>query len=603
MSFRALKNSLPILLRMVARKVGVKFRIRGSSAYTTGKEVVVPYGDFNDPRYCKQVLGMTVHEGGHILFTDFTVGAKAPTDSERQADPAAFPRFQFLAWVNNAIEDVRMECRVIDLYPGARSILADCVESIKDDPQWFKEVDDGDSPLSALQGYILYRLRAEVLEQPLLNHAVQAERVVREKIGDDLTDAITEVMFEVRSALKTEDSIRIAHDILALIDHEIQKEEQSQQQPQGGDGEPNPDDSTDQQQGGDQSQQGDSGDDSSSNSQPSQADGSADQSTGQDASQNQPSSPSGDSGQGDGQRIKSLQQLLSGEDTGRIADLSEAFKQAVEQAADTYQTQTGDTGSGLELNGQVEDADGVADPSSLLTSIRMSTTRLAGQLQGLLEAAAEDQAESVTCGRKVNIRGLHRLYHGHTDVFLEEHESPQVDTAVVVLLDRSGSMSRLIGLAQQCVASAALAVEKVPEAKVMVAAFPGGESNVVRLTKSGESVRHTLDRYSLTAGGGTPTAEALWWAGSEIVQLGAARNIVVCCTDGEPNSPESAQRVIRILRSAGIEVIGVGMGSDGARAVKHLLCEVDACGVESIDQLAPALFEVLRKKLSLPLAA
>lgn len=627
MSFRQLKNSLPILLRMMARKLGVKFRIQGTSAFTTGDIVVVPYGDFNDPVYCRQVLGMTVHEGGHLMFTDFQVGAKAPTPDEQQADPAALARFTLLKWINNAIEDVRMECRVIDRYPGARQVLADCVESIKDDPEWFKEVTDEDSSLSALQAYILYRLRAEVLEQPLLNHAVQAERVVREKIGDDLTQAITEKMFEARTAQSTADSLRIATDILSLIDDEIQKEAERQQPPppgaggesdfQGDQGEQQPGD------GQSTSQTDSSGNGQGSNAKSTpdqqQADGSdaqnpssgnqgngAGSSSGSgsaDASQSQDSSGGSGGAQGGTARAQALQQLLSGEETGRIADLSEAFNKAVEKAAETYQTQSGDKGGGLYLNGQVEDAVETGDPSSLLDTIRLSTMRLSGQMQGLLEASAEDELENVTCGRLVDVRGLSRLYRGQTDVFLDEHESAQVDTAVVLLLDRSGSMQSLIGLAQKCVASAALAVEKVPDAKVVVAAFPGASANVIRLTKAGESVRRTLGRYSLHATGGTPTAEALWWAGAEIASLGATRNIVIVCTDGEPNDPEQAQRIIGTLRKAGVEVIGVGLGSAGTAAVKQLLRGVDACGVQSIDQLAPELFAVLRQKLAVSLAA
>lgn len=606
MSFRALKHSLPILLRMVARKVGVTFRIAGSRAMTDGKIVYVPYGDFNDPKYCQQVLGMTVHEGGHILFTDFEVGAKAPTDAEQTADPSALGRYQLLRWLNNAVEDVRMECRVIDKYPGARDILADCVSSIKDDPEWFQEVTDEDTPLSALQGYVLYRLRAEVLEQPLLNHAVQAERVLKAKLGDDLVQRITEKMFEVAQAATSVDSLRIANDLVAMVEHEIQQEQNPPPQPSQdaqGEGEGSQGSQDQQQQGQGSGQSGD-GQDSQSGAQAQDQNpgGSSGNGQGQSNGQDQSGGNAG-AGQGLGDRLQSLQQLLSGEETGRIADLSEVFQKTVEQAAEAYQAESGDRGGSMCVSNEVEDADSNGDPSQLLAKIQLSTTRLAGQLQGLLEAYAEDQLENATRGRTFDVRSFHKVYRGEFDVFLEEHESPHVDTAVVVLLDRSGSMCGSIGLAQQCVASAALAIEKVPDARVMVAAFPGEDANIVRLTKAGESVRRTLGRYSLHATGGTPTAEALWWAGSEIVSLDATRNIVILCTDGQPNNPAGAQRIIRTLRSAGVEVIGVGIESSGKQAVRALLGGIDACGVEKIDQLAPELFGVLRRKLALDAAA
>lgn len=69
-----------------------------------------------------------------------------------------------------------------------------------------------------------------------MNHAVQAERVLREKIGDDLTQAITEKMFEARTAQSSVDSLRIATEILALVDEEIQKEAERQQPPPQGAG-------------------------------------------------------------------------------------------------------------------------------------------------------------------------------------------------------------------------------------------------------------------------------------------------------------------------------------------------------------------------------
>ena len=630
MSFRSLKNSLPIFLRMVARKLGVRFLIQGTIAGANEDLVVVPYGDFNDPQYCKQVLGMTVHEGGHLLFTDMTSVLQPPTDHEQKADPTAMPRHKFLKWMDNAVEDARMECRVIDKYPGARQVLFDCVESIKDDPQWFADVTDGDSPLSALQGYVLFRLRAEVLEQPLLNKAMQAERVLRSKIGDDLVDKITEKMFEVRTAQSSKDSLRIATDILALVDDQIQAAEPPPPAQAGDQGDQS--DGSGSQgsgQGGDSSDQGDAGDGASSPQAGSEGDssGNSDSSSGQgkpkdakgsgkqgdDASSKDPNasgSSKGDNGSDDSSNdghsggtkggtgfAEALKQLLSGEDTGRIADLSEAFKNAVEKAAEDYQDQTGDTGGYMHLTSDIEDAQNNGDFSSLLSSIQLSTNRLSGQLQSLLEASTEDAVTNVHVGRMVDIRGMHRIFNGSTDVFLEERESPQVDTNVVILLDRSGSMSRQLTLAQQCVASAALAVEKVQDANVCVAAFPGERTNVIRLTKSGESVRRTLGRYVLRATGGTPTAEALWWAASELIALGAERNIVILCSDGEPNAPEQAQNIIRMLRRSDIEVVGVGIGEEGTRATRSLLYGVDACGIRSIDQLAQELFGVLRRKL------
>ena len=143
----------------------------------------------------------------------------------------------------------------------------------------------------------------------------------------------------------------------------------------------------------------------------------------------------------------------------------------------------------------------------------------------------------------------------------------------------------------------ALALDLIPRVRVACAAFPGANSSeLIPLTRFGESVMQTAKYYpSVSARGGTPLAEALWWVASQILPQPEERKLIVVITDGEPNSKDAAKDIVARCESSGVECVGVG--------IKYMMTGdlfEDFCIVNDTEDLAPALFGLLQKKLTEP---
>ena len=61
---------------------------------------------------------------------------------------------------------------------------------------------------------------------------------------------------------------------------------------------------------------------------------------------------------------------------------------------------------------------------------------------------------------------------------------------------------------------------------------------------------------------GTPMAEAILFAASDIIRREETLKIVLVVTDGEPNDREATKYVIDRARADGVTVVGLGIGVD-----------------------------------------
>ena len=182
----------------------------------------------------------------------------------------------------------------------------------------------------------------------------------------------------------------------------------------------------------------------------------------------------------------------------------------------------------------------------------------------------------------------------------------QTDTAVQILLDRSGSMGssrgrgptgapRPIEVARAACYALALALQALPGIAVAAAAFPGlRPDEVAVLANFHERVDRQASRFaSLEAGGGTPLAEALLWAAGRLLGQRPTRRIVLLVSDGAYD-PNLARAMAARLSAAGIEILGIGIHCD--------LSQLIACSrrLATISDLPHALFDLLLAALRRP---
>jgi cobaltochelatase CobT len=238
--------------------------------------------------------------------------------------------------------------------------------------------------------------------------------------------------------------------------------------------------------------------------------------------------------------------------------------------------------------------------------VRAATNALRHRLGGLLQAETLCRRYPALTGRRLDTRRLGRMEGGEARLFLREMAGFQTDTAVQILLDRSGSMGasrgrewagtpRPIEVARAACYATALALQPVPGIAVAAAAFPGrspGEMTV--LADFHERVDRQVARFaSLEAGGGTPLAEAMLWGASELLGQPQARRIVLLATDGAYDTDLGRAMTARLL-AGGIEILGIGIHCD----LSHL--GLRSRRVVTITDLPQAMFELLLEALRCP---
>lgn len=697
--------ALPIAAKMLAGRLDIDLRFGGSTAMTNGKIIYIPQLPLDSKRAKTLAFGYLVHENGHIRDTDFQAGARvAPLDD-----------------IENILEDIRIERCAWKRYPGSRKTLSDLVELLVVE-QKMGSIPKPDRPINVLMAYMLYRLRATVLEQTVLEApAFAAEALLRTLLPDELCDDITSVMFEVRQTQSTLDVVVLARRIYDLVtdaskppqqppqpqppqesEDESSQTDESEEEQQGQSGQGNPPEDEDasndeDSSGGSQEQDsGSSGSDSGNeedkdeqsgdeneNGQPDDIAGKSDSDNAGTEGQEDDSSPQdGESDGQPGQQSDSDDNTDSGQsasDTGedRQDEEGNTGEQSSAGANEEGSSPSNEAGTGTEdnaaqpapgasqsdeepgagataltqeqldaiasilsdgasdvvtdlgdviaeeLNGmEKRDDDGtysdtvfpdpvlaVGKPDALaemMQSTRAATTALRYRMEQLMETQRRCKRRKSSSGRRINAAATWQLQAGYTRVFERSTDGQEVDTAVMLLLDRSGSMEHQLALASQATLSLAFSLSHVDGVEVAAAAFPAPEDdsgdqygcNVLELTRFGERVPATATRYAgMEVYGGTPLAEAMLWAQHQLLKQRATRKILMVQTDGVPNDRNAALKIIRMGERAGIEIVGLGIGID----ILSLIPESRM--IASIDEMPRAVFGLMESKLVLPLAA
>lgn len=636
-------DSLPIYAGMLCNQVGLKFTMGGSIAWSAGGQINLPALPYNNPKSQRLAYGMIMHEGGHESHTDYQAW-----DTIKH-DPAA-------ANMVNRLEDIRIEKKQIDRFPGAKSKLQDMVSGLCEMGYWTAP-SDKDSPTTLLGKAILYRLRASVLSQDALA-AWGNESMTRleEAIPKHLAAHLTTIAAQVVWCQNTAEVVELAANILDLLQQEKDKLEEEQSDPQQSQAQ------NGQSQGQSGQGQGNSQDPSQGQSDPSQgndpAQGSGDPQQGQDpaAGQSQgqggqpdpgnqsgassgtqtggntgsggepvngdpngtPSGNAGSSASGDPQgdpqaqakarakaqaQAQAIERILKGEEDSAPGDVGKSV-------CDALSSMGGESNGRNIAMPEARKADlETGETAEILARVRNASRALQTRAYRIFEATAHKKRKFKEEGRRVDVSRLWRPKTGDYRVFVEKEETPRVNTAVQLLVDISNSMNAMDRL-QPAIDSAlalAMALSKLNGVKVATATFPAVNASMAA-EEERVSYIHTFDqrpelhakRYAaMWSHAYTPTAEALLWAGRELLGRKETRKIVFVLTDGMPEMPcrdSSAYRRLTVevresLEQEGVEVVGLGIGIDVSQVFPT------SVAVNSLDELAGGVFSLMSKTL------
>lgn len=568
-----ISKSLPIVAKAMGDQMGVNVVIRGNTAATNGKTIYLPELPKDDAEATLLARGFLDHEAAHVRLTDFSV---------TEDDP-------YLKNLTNIIEDIRIEKEMGQLYPGCAVNLRNLANHLAETGSFDF---DPDLPDQLFLGWVLARCRSRVLNQNGLDPVfTNANQILEPSLGTELLSKVGRLLENVGSLKTTRASQTVAARILQLLRQEQEckqqdqssesssEEEQGQgQQDQNDSSESNQDNETDASEGttgkfGSQQEQN-------------QNDGN-DSNQGKDSSGSTPDaekpSPNNDVS------TDVLNQILNSSPAKEYGDVGEMVGAELEAKAEETTPATAEMLYPGEDGGSVN----FSYPPDLGT-VRRNTSALRSRLGSLIQASKLKRSCAGRYGRRIDQRVLCRLPVGDTRIFRRREEKTAVNTAVIILLDRSGSMNSRMSLAAEATLAVTDALHTVPGVSVCSAAFPGQMATVIPLTPFGVAPAQTLKKYGVVADGGTPLAHALGWAAVQFALRQEPRKILVVATDGAPSDPERVRTYLERLADQGVEQMAVGIMDDGA------------CGwyfknhktIQNIHELPNALFDMLKDALT-----
>jgi cobalamin biosynthesis protein CobT len=550
-------RALAMLASIIGRRHGIEvvFDAGVQTAATDGKKIFLPLiSDLGNDDHVALIEGLLDHEAMHVRFTDFSVklGTYGP----------------IVATLTNLFEDVWGEREQAVVYPGcARNIRKSMQVMIEMGLYKGPDADiSNEAPASTLVNWLINGLLARWYGLDELQVFTAQYRVhVDAVLGKDLADEIWTIACKVDGISSTKESQKLALSIVNLLKKKA-KEQSEQGQPQQG--QP--------QQG--QSQQGQSAQGQSEQGQSAQGQSEQGQSA-QGQPSDAPSSPSA---------LESIlsataDQIAAGDMGTRICAALASEKKGGRasniDAAELAVEMSGSAGGQMIRLRPRQKVDTVLDERSRLrqeaafTASRPIAVRLGNRLEDVLQARTDSVVLHKRSGRKLSSRRTPGIALGKLDVFRNEEEGLELDTAVSLLVDASGSMSdnfegyrtgatdegsRIVSaLAVSIAAALALDKHSIPFEVACFGQF------FVRQKSFDEPFRTLKTTYLAEYLGGTLTGCAVAKATTSLLSRPESRKVLVVITDGDPDNERTSAAMINECRMLGVEIALVFIGNDG----------------------------------------
>ena len=559
-----LEAVLPVLVPLIGKRFGIPFRMVGDDAYTDGTSITIPAIDPVDEGLTRTIIGFMIHEGSHLRCSDFSVLTEIGSDEALRRH------------LLNALEDIRVECDAISEYRGAAPYLAAVNMWLVAKGDYF--VPEVESPGPLLVTFVDRWLRVSLLgEKGLLEQLGTAEARMVEAFSDALLIRLKGLLSAIPERTPT------TRHVLLLVDQILAKLEEAQKEAeeQSADASLSEEDQTGASDDGQTSPGGSVSDtDSADEEGPNESGDECASSSGggiEKASNIRSALEAGEEAFPDDPRDQ-LEELIS-------KSVKEEKRAHPELDLSVPSPAEGCRGSGnLEL--------GLARHGRVLST----SNQIASRLRGIVQASLHVRTQPSRRGRKIDPRRLVRVSRGDCRIFLQQEEKKRPNTAVHLLLDRSGSMNNGAKLqtALDAVLALAIALEKIQGVSLAVTAFPGpnGGKTVQSLLERGQRVANDLGQFAISSTGNTPLAEAMWNVAAELTHAVERRRVLIVASDGLPNDQAAALQVIDRYQRAGIEVIGLGIETSKIEG----LFPVSAV-IRDVRELRDALFEIARKTI------
>ncbi len=487
----------------------------------------------DDPSAAELLEGVIDHEAlGHGRFTDL--------EARKRAEDSGRIKFNNLSGgIQNILEDVYIENRAIEAYPGVKHNLKTMVEILVGrgffgEPSAFES-----APASALlMAGLLNTLRARLVpgQEAVLKVNVDAlEPILQRKLGNLWSDVLA-VAMEVQNSKVTDDNIALTIRIMALIEQAASDQTEPDQETQASEA----DESNDQKAGAVEGKSSDEGDPAH---------------TGEAAE--------GNSKAGDEAGTSPSNRSVKENQAAQEIMVQQDHKMPITEVTEGASISIGDKATPAPMS-DLAKIDGRCDMPLDVKRIASMVKSAADDLQDALLAETRSDKTTKLVGKSLNSRVLSRIKLGNGRVFKQKHEGKAIATAVQFVVDMSGSMrDALSDKVTRHDAAFGLIYgmgDLLDEYEVpfQVIAYSDAYADVKKFDEEWSRVRR---RYAVPAlSGGTFTGIAVQKSLGELVVRPEERKLLIVITDGDTSDLPVLISCYAEAREMGIEIASVMIG-------------------------------------------
>jgi cobaltochelatase CobT len=541
-------------------------------AMTLGRDAKIKITVGGDTSFCKpdgshiNIARMPSTPLGRMLMTGLVfheIGHKQYTKGGRPQG--------LLGDMMNVIEDIRVDRETIKARPGTcfnlEAVTTHYINKGSLDPTNIAQ---------ALLGKVLSYGYGRVLQQ-------KASILLEEMCSEMMDDAFgPEFVLEVEGVIKdipklrsTKESTVMAQKLIELLIEQQTKARQNPQQPEDGE------------------DVGGSGSGSSGTAQQGQADkqekgSSKKPAPQQDDSQQQKSKGEGFGGNGAGKggskrpSPEEIAELLQNK-TG-YGDLAQLIKKELDTIADSVPSSIKEGIPELPEIGKLKSRFGRLDEVKAIAA----ASRMRARMMGLLQSIKRQPVSFGLSGRKLASGRLVKLAVGDPRIFRKKAETVDVNTAVALLLDLSGSMSNRYVVANAAAFALHTTLYGLKGVTVCSLEFSGKdiEPEVSMLVDFGKKPKS--ENFNHHPFDGTPTDTAIWAGRCMLLQRPEPRKIMLILTDGCPDDSNETNAATKRTMKDGIEIAAIGIM---ANCVKNYWDNHKI--IETIQELPAAMFGIM----------
>jgi hypothetical protein len=537
-------NSVAGLARVLAKDSGMIVTVSGQGSYITQNGhiniAVMP------PTHEGKMLatGLVFHEVGHKNHSDLK--SKPPG---------------LLGTMVNIIEDVWTERETIKERPGTRFNLDEVTTHYADKggmlPTTLNE---------AICGKLMVHGRGKLLGQTGINVIEPAcDEMLDDAFGSSFIDELVKLADEIKTVDSSAKAIALANKVEQLVINQKEEEDgEGELTEDGGSGS-----------GGSPVEAGNSGAD------PSEGDEDDQGGTG----------PEDLPAKGAGGKCSNteIDEMLQQESS--YGDLSEMITEEIDKMSKTLtQTVIDSTPQLPKLHRDTDFHCKMNEVKAISAASRMRAT-----MMGMLQDVKRSPESFGSSGKKIKSSKLINIGLGDPRIFSKKVEVKMLNTAVVIAIDYSGSMSGCIWVSNPsafAVHNALAGLRGVSACSIGFGLEDKDHNDSIAILV-GFKEKPESSRFNLGASGGTPTDTAIWCARAMLMERPEPRKILLIITDGEPDSRPRTRSATKRTMEDGIEIAAIGIDT---HCVKHLWAN-SKC-IKDVSELPACMFEILENLLT-----